>query len=139
MTGNTMERAGAFGAVARRRRRSAALSLDPPHQRGLVIHPVLGHARGSAKGLDVGEVRGELANLWIQLANQGVELFGSWLGERVLVIGHVHLPASGGGTLVISDQPAWCTGEYGERSATLHVWCVTRHESSTPTGHGTGA
>ena len=34
------------------------------------------------------------------------DFLGSWLRERVFISGHVHLPASGGGTLVVSEHGA---------------------------------
>ena len=83
---------------------SAPRYLDPPHQGSLIVHAILGHARGSPKCLDGAQMGREFSNLRIQLADQRVELFSSWLCEWVLVIGHVHLPASGGGTLEVSEQ-----------------------------------
>ena len=70
----------------------------PPHEGSFVVEAILGHARSRSQYLDVGEVRRELSNLRHQLTNQHIELLGPRLGERVIFFGHVHLPASGGGT-----------------------------------------
>ena len=79
---------------------------DPPEEDGLVVHPVLGHARGGAKRFHGAQVRRELADLGVELTDERVELLGARLGDWILIvvrvvvmIGHVHLPASGGGTL----------------------------------------
>src|SRR6478672_10635479 len=60
--------------------------IAAPHQRVLVVHPVLRHARRRAERLDGAQVRRELPDLRVELLDEGVELFGPRLCDRVPVV-----------------------------------------------------